>query len=113
MVLVQDLSSAKEFYCTLSGFSVVEESDEKIVFSYGPSMIVAFECERPSETGVHGSNASSTTVLTVDDIDVEMDTLRHSLVSFIHKAPASNSLGRYAAFYGPSGIVHELLELKR
>jgi hypothetical protein len=48
----------------------------------------------------------------VDSIEPEMRRMRAAGVVFLHAKPAQNALGgaRYAAFRGPGGNVHEIIE---
>lgn len=110
MLVVHDLALAKRFYTDVLGLTIVHETEDSVRFRGGSLEFVAFECERRAAPSDHGVDSSSVIVFAVDDIDAAMAEMKSLGVRFIHETPGSNELGRYAAFYDPSGIVHEILE---
>lgn len=110
MLFVDDLAAAKRFYTEILDFSIAQEFEDRILLKYGSTEVIAFECDMPALQGKHGTESSCTMVLTVDDIKAKMQDMKALGVRFVHQTPVSSELGRYAAFYDPSGIVHELLQ---
>ena len=110
MLLVHDLAAAESFYTDILGFTVVQKSEGSVHFKCGSLEFVAFPCERPAVRSEHAVDSCSAFVFAVDDIEASMADMKTRGVRFIHETPGVKQLGRYAAFYDPSGIVHEIFQ---
>ena len=110
MVLTPDLTEARRFYETILGFAVVSQSDDLLVLDHDGAAFHVFRCETPAPPARHGRDAASVFVFAVPSIEDAMADLRAKGVEFLHATPAANRFGRYAAFKGPGGIVHEIFQ---
>ena len=111
MIFVPDLREAKRFYSEVLGFPVRSEEADRVVFAHPGCDLVAFRCDRGAEVGEYSREARAVLVFAVASIDETVARLRAEGIRVLHDTPASNSLGRYAAFVDPFGIVHEVLEV--
>jgi len=110
LLVVDNLSVAKEFYVKLLGLDIIEEHDNAIKLKIADHPVFMFLGTMSSVEYQHGYNANSTLVFTVNNLDEKIAELKSNGVSFVHESPNQNHWGRYAAFKDPSGIVHELME---
>ncbi|HEX8696469.1 MAG TPA: VOC family protein [Longimicrobium sp.] len=110
MIFVPDLGAAKRFYSDVLGFPLRAEAEDRLVFAHPECDLVAFRCDRPGTVGDYAREARSVFVFEVPSVDAAMRDLTAKGVEFLHWAPAENSMGRYAAFVDPFGIVHEVFE---
>ena len=110
MIFVPDLEEAKRFYGGVLGLALKEEAENRLTFAHAGGELLAFRCERPTQVGDYSREARAVFVFEVDSVDAAMRELAARGVRFLHKTPAQNSLGRYAAFADPFGIVHEIFE---
>ena len=108
LLIVSSLKEAKDFYVEVMGLSIVHESDERLDLESDGHDIHIFEGEGVAKPYAHSSDASSTLVFWVDDLALKKNELETLGVKFIHSG--ENEFSRYAAFWGPSGIVHEIAE---
>lgn len=113
MVLTPDLDEARRFYGDVLGFRLRSATEAMLNFDHAGAPFRVFRCEEPAPHAAHGATASSVFVFQVTDIVASMAELRAKGVIFLHQAPATNSLGRYAAFQAPGGLVHEIFQPKR
>jgi catechol 2,3-dioxygenase-like lactoylglutathione lyase family enzyme len=111
MVLTPDLAEARRFYETSLGFGVVSESADLLVLEHDGAAFHVFRCESPAPTSRHGRDAASVLVFAVDSIEDAMADLRAKGVEFLHRTPAANRFGRYAAFKAPGGNIHEIFQI--
>ena len=110
MLLTPDLDEARRFYGEVLGFRIASGDDRRLSLEHDGAAFEIFRCERAAPPADHGAAAASLFVFGVDDIDTAMAELRAKGVRFIHPLPASNAMGRYAAFHAPGGNIHELFE---
>ena len=110
MIFVSDLSEAKRFYCDVLGFPLKSEGEGRLDFVHEGCDFIAFECGRNAVVEDYSQVARSVFVFEVPSVDEAMDGLRARGVRFLHRHPAENALGRYAAFVDPFGNVHEIYE---
>ncbi len=112
MIFVPDLEEAKHFYCDTLGFSLKDETDNRLAFAHEGCDFIAFKCERSATVENYSWVARSVFVFEVASLDKSLLDLRAKGVSFLHKEPAENTFSRYAAFQDPFGNVHEIFEPK-
>ena len=110
LLIVTDLREAKQFYAGVMGLIPTFESDERLDLDAGGHEIHVFEGEKEAQPYQHSAEASSTLVFYIDDLEEKISELEANGYQFIHRG--ENSFARYAAFYGPSGIVHEISEMR-
>ena len=108
LIIVEDLNEAKAFYCDVMGLDIVKESDDRLDLAAGGHQIHVFEGEAKAKLYSHSSDASSTLVFWVEDVEAKRTELEKLGYVFIHSN--ANDFSKYAAFWGPSGIVHEISE---
>lgn len=112
MIFVSDLSEAKRFYCDVLGFSLKEETDNRLAFVHEGCDFIAFRCAKDSEIKDYSQTARSVFVFEVVSIDETFAELKDKGVQFLHDEPAENDFSRYAAFCDSFGNVHEIYESK-
>lgn len=110
MVLTPDLAEARRFYETVLGFDVVSESAELLVLDHDGAAFHVFRCDAPAPPTRHGREAASVLVFAVASIEGAMADLQCKGVEFLHRTPATNRFGRYAAFKAPGGNIHEIFQ---
>lgn len=108
LLIVKDFVEAKRFYVDVMGLPLVKESEERLDLDAGGHEIHIFEGEDNAKPYSHSSDASSTLVFWVEDVAAKRLELEKLGYKFIHSNENDNS--KYAAFWGPSGIVHEISE---
>jgi catechol 2,3-dioxygenase-like lactoylglutathione lyase family enzyme len=110
MLLLPDLLEARRFYSDVLGATVIEGSKDRLRLALQEQVIEVFRCEAPAPLVKHGHAAAAVLVLHTSDIDRKMAAMKAKGVEFLHEAPATNELGRYAAFSAPGGLVHEIFQ---
>jgi extradiol dioxygenase family protein len=110
LLIVADLVEARKFYVDVMGLSIVHESEERLHLKADGHEIHIFEGENNAKPYSHSADASSTLVFWVEDLALKMSELESLGIKFIHSN--ENQYSKYAAFWGPSGIVHELSEAR-
>ena len=108
LLIVKDLEQAKQFYVEVMGLSIIKESDERLDLGADGHEIHIFEGDDNAKPYSHSTDASSTLVFWVKDLAAKKAELESFGYKFIHSN--KNDYSRYAAFRGPSGIVHEISE---
>lgn len=108
LVIVENLAEAREFYSDVMGLSILRESEERLDFDAAGHEIHIFEGEAKAKHYDHSSDASSTLVFWVENVEAKRAELENLGYKFIHSN--ENDFSKYAAFWGPSGIVHEIAE---
>lgn len=110
MIFVSDLAKAKQFYCDVLGFSLKNETVNRLEFFHEGCDFIAFKCKKDSQLEDYGQTARSAFVFEVKSIAEKMNELLEKGVCFLHKTPAENDFSRYAAFSDPFVNVHEIFE---
>ena len=90
------------------GLSIIKESKERLDLEADGHEIHIFEGEDNAKPYSHSTDASSTLIFWVEDLAAKKSELESLGYKFIHSN--ENDFSRYAAFWGPSGIVHEISE---
>jgi catechol-2,3-dioxygenase len=111
LLIVKDLEEAKQFYVQVMGLSIVKESEERLDLEADGHEIHIFEGEDNAKPYSHSSDASTTLVFWFEDLAAKISELESLGYRFIHSN--ENDYSKYAAFWGPSGIVHEIAEAVR
>ncbi|KFZ37028.1 glyoxalase [Shewanella mangrovi] len=112
LLVVQNLERSLSFYTEMLGLTLLEQHVDCIKLAAAEHSIFMFQGTAAAAEYSHGEQANATLVFSVADIDSKMAELKARGVSFLHAVPNENRWGRYAAFKDPSGIIHELFELK-
>lgn len=112
LLFVPDLAEARKFYGELLGLNLLRQSDAALSFDLGKTELHIFHGAKIAPVSEYADRASTSVAFEVDSIESEMARLKKEGVVFLHTVPAHNAeLGmRYAAFAGPGGNVHELIE---
>jgi len=112
LVLTPDLDEARAIYRDILGLTIVSEFVDQVVFNLAGSRIHVFRCANPAPKAEHGRDAATVMTFEVTSLDDVLRQLREKGVRFLHQEPAWNAEMRwaYAAFEGPGGLVHELVE---
>ncbi|MEQ8312516.1 MAG: VOC family protein [Gammaproteobacteria bacterium] len=110
LIVVADLQEAKHFYVNLMGLAIIGESGSRLDLDASGHEIHVFESEGEARPYSHSSDASSNLVFWVEDVSAKQSELEKLGYKFIHSN--ENEFSKYAAFFGPSGIVHEISESK-
>ena len=108
LLIVADLDEARRFYVDIMGLGLVEASAERLDIASEGHDIHIFEGEGDAKPYAHSADASTTLVFWVEDVDSKKEELQNLGYQFIHSN--ENDFSKYAAFYGPSDIVHEIAE---
>lgn len=112
LLVVHDLTISKKFYIDILGLELASEHEKCVQLKIGDQEVAIFEGDNTAVSYRHGYESNSTLVLTVNNLDEKIIYLKKQGVEFVHQTPNENQWGRYAAFKDPSGIVHEIFELK-
>lgn len=112
LVMTPDLDAALAFYRDVLGLALGGRFENQLVFDLGGQALHVFGCARPAPAGEHGADGASVVSFEVEAIAPAMADLAAKGVEFLHAQPAWNADAglAYAAFRGPGGIVHELVE---
>jgi catechol 2,3-dioxygenase-like lactoylglutathione lyase family enzyme len=110
MVLTPDLPEARRFYETILGFGVASQTADLLVLDHEGAAFHVYRCEAAAPPTRHGRDGASVFVFAVASIEDAMADLRAKGVEFLHTTPAANRFGRYAAFRGPGGNIHEIFQ---
>jgi catechol 2,3-dioxygenase-like lactoylglutathione lyase family enzyme len=112
LLFVPDLDEARKFYGELLGLTLTRESASLLSFDLGKTELHIFRGTKGAPVSEYADRASTSVAFEVDSIESEMARLKKEGVVFLHTSPSHNAeLGvRYAAFVGPGGNVHELIE---
>ncbi len=108
LLIVKDLEEAKRFYVDVMGLSLVKDTGERLDLDANGHAIHIFEGESEAKPYNHSSDASSTLVFCVQNLATKRKEIEGLGYEFIHSN--ENEYSKYAAFWGPSGIVHEISE---
>ena len=108
LIIVKDLNEAKEFYSGVMGLSLIGETDTRLDIEANGHAIHVFAGEDEARPYKHSSDASSSLVFWVEDLQSKRKELEELGYKFIHSN--ENEFSKYAAFWVPSGIVHEIAE---
>jgi len=112
MLIVKNLDASTHFFVNVLDFTLEEKYDDCVKLNYGGGTVIIFHGTKDSVEYNHGFDSNSTLVITVSNLDHKITKLKSKGIEFIHQIPGENKWGRYAAFKDPSGIIHELFELK-
>jgi lactoylglutathione lyase len=110
MVIATDLARAKAFYGDTLGLALKHETPQHLLFAAGPVDLAIFQGAEDAPPTRHGETAATVFVFEVSGIEAVIADLTAKSVAFLHAAPTTGPLGRYAAFRDPFGNVLELLE---
>jgi catechol 2,3-dioxygenase-like lactoylglutathione lyase family enzyme len=112
LVFVPELEEARKFYGELLGLTLTLQSAALLTFDLGRTELHIFRCAKDAPALDYADRASTSVAFEVDSIESEMARLTDKGVVFLHATPSRNDeIGmRYAAFVGPGGNVHELIE---
>ena len=108
LLIVKSLQEARQFYVNIIGLTLIKEHSDRLDLDAGGHEIHIFEGEANAKSYRHSSDASSTLVFWVEDVTAKRLELENLGFEFIHSN--ENNYSKYAAFMGPSGIVHEISE---
>jgi len=109
LLIVKNLEEAKQFYVEVMGLTVVKVCSDRLELEVDGHQIHIFEGESKARPYRHSSDASSTLVFWVASLEAKKLELEALGYKFIHTN--ENAYSKYGAFWGPSGIVHEISEL--
>jgi catechol 2,3-dioxygenase-like lactoylglutathione lyase family enzyme len=112
MVLTPDLAEAERFYGDVLGLKLKDKAASQLIFDVDGTEFHVFRCDHAAPEHTHASSAATICVFEVPSLDLAMSRMKEDGVLFIHQTPAMNAhCGfRYAAFRGPGGNVHEIME---
>lgn len=108
LLIVSDLCEAKQFYVGVLGLKVIDEKSDRIDLDANGHEIHIFKGINNATSYNHSVDASSTLVFWVNDLNSKIKELESHGYKIIHRN--ENDFSKYAAFWGPSGIVHEIAE---
>ena len=108
LLIVKDLAEAQTFYVDVMGLSLVKVSGDRLDLDAGGHSIQIFKGDDVARPYSHSSDASATLVFCVASLDEKKLELESLGYKFIHSGENEDS--KYAAFWGPSEIVHEISE---
>lgn len=112
LVFTPDLDEARAFYGDVLGLPIAADFSDQIVFDLGNAALHVFRCENPAPGAMHGRDGASVITFEVDSLTETIERLKVGGVRFLHQTPAINAGAgwAYAAFVGPGGLTHELVE---
>ena len=112
LVFVPDLDEARAFYADVLGLALLSASKTLLRFDLGAVALHVFSCVDAAPAGMHAQAAGTAIAFGVASLETEMTRLKQKGVVFLHTKPGFNreTGERYAAFKGPGGNVHELVE---
>ncbi|MBV8681452.1 MAG: VOC family protein [Caulobacteraceae bacterium] len=115
LVLTPDLAEARVLYGDILGLPIAAEFTDQIVFSLDDTTLHVFRCENPAARAQHGRDAACVITFEVDSLTEVLQVLENKGVRVLHHEPAWNAdvHWAYAAFEGPGGLVHELVERRK
>jgi len=108
LLIVKNLKEAKQFYVEVMGLTLIKICGNRLDLEADGHQIHIFEGEGNARPYRHSSDASSTLVFGVANLETKKLELEALGYKFIHTS--ENEFSRYGAFWGPSGIVHEISE---
>jgi len=108
LLIVKNLKEAKQFYVKVMGLTLIKACSDRLELEADGHQIYIFEGESEAKPYRHSSDASSTLVFWVANLETKKLELEALGYKFIHTN--ENAYSKYGAFWGPSGIVHEISE---
>ena len=112
LVLTPDLDEARTIYRDILGLPLLSEFPDQIVFGLSDRRLHVCRCVNSAPKAEHGRDAAAVLTFEVESLEEMFRWLREKGVRLLHHEPAWNAeMGwAYAAFQGPGGLVHELVE---
>lgn len=112
LVLTPDLDEARAIYRDVLGLQIAREFEDQIVFELANASLHVFRCRNRAPESEHGQDAATVMTFEVAGLEDVLRQLKDKGVRVLHRHPAWNAeMGwAYAAFHGPGGLVHELVE---
>ncbi len=83
LLVVKNLSISKDFYAKILDLNILEEYEDSLKFQIGSHNIFMFQGAIAAIDYEHGTNANSTLVITVSDLDEKIKELTAKGVIFI------------------------------
>lgn len=112
LLVVKDLQQSKDFYVNILGLEIVEEHKDAVKLKLNDHEVFMFQGTSRCIDYEHGSDANSTLIFSVVNLDQKIEELESVGIEIVHDVPSENKWGRYSGFKDPSGIVHEIMEFK-
>ncbi len=111
---VSDMDQAIEWYCSALGFEVSKEHYNYPVavdLVHQGCRLLLHNADRPASID-YPKVAQTLICIQTEDIASSMDDLKGKGAELIHETPQKFPGGLFAAFRGPFGNVHELVEFR-
>ena len=112
LVFAPSLAEARTIYGSILGLALIHEDPDQLVFQLEGQTLHVFSAAGRAADAQHGAHAASVITFEVDDLEGALQAIAARGAELLHAAPARNEAAglRYAAFRGPGGLVHELVE---
>jgi catechol 2,3-dioxygenase-like lactoylglutathione lyase family enzyme len=110
LIFAPDLNVARGFYVDVLGLNLLDGDDRALTFKAPTFLLTVFPCIDDSPPQNDSERPCASVAFTVPSLEAAISELTAKGVKFLHSAPNTGSIGRYAAFTDPFGTVFELVE---
>jgi catechol 2,3-dioxygenase-like lactoylglutathione lyase family enzyme len=112
LIFLPDLDEARVFYGEVLGLPIKADLEGQIIFALADGALHVFACDKAAPALDHGRYGASVITFEVASLADAMPAFEAKGVRFLHRQPALDTAAgwAYAAFEGPGGLTHELVE---